>query len=296
MRVLVVGATGMLGHTVFRYLSTRPGIQVFGTLRDSAGAAFFSVDEQAHLISGVDVLDPGALDRVFDGTTPDVVINCVGVIKQLANSLDPLIVVPINALVPHQLSRRCAERGSRLIQIGTDCVFDGTGGGYRESDKADSDELYGQSKHIGEVRDAPHAITLRTSIVGHELASHNGLLEWFLSQEDTARGYTRAIFSGLPTIELARVLAECVLPRPDLCGLYHLSAAPISKFDLLQLVAAEYGKAIRIIPDDKFVIDRSLNSERFSAATGYAAAGWADLVKTMHESHEAEPRGRRSDV
>lgn len=290
MRVLVVGATGMLGHAVFSYLSRTADIEAWGTLRDAAGLTHFPVSSHSRMLPQVDVLDPRSLDRVFDVVRPDAVINCVGVIKQLANSLDPLVVVPINAMLPHQLSRRCLQGNARLVQISTDCVFDGTRGGYRESDKADTAELYGQSKYIGEVRDAPHAITIRSSIIGHELASRNGLLEWFLSQTGTARGYTRAIFSGLTTVEMSHVIADVVLPRPDLHGLYHVSAAPISKCDLLRLVAAEYGKNITIVPDDSVVIDRSLNAERFSGATGYLAPAWPALVKAMHASRDASRR------
>lgn len=286
MRVLVVGATGMLGHTVFRYLHESAGFDTWGTLRDGRAVVHFSDAQRARLIPDVDALHGHALAAAFDSVKPDAVINCVGVIKQLASSHDPLVVLPINAMLPHQLSRLCAARGARLVHISTDCVFEGTRGAYRESDKSDTVELYGQSKYIGEVRDVPHAITLRSSIIGHELASQHGLVEWFLSQQGTVRGFAKAIFSGLPTIEMARVIAAIVLPRPDLHGLYHVSAAPISKRDLLQLMAAEYGVPTTIVPDDSFVIDRSLNSERFSAATGYVAPAWPALIKAMHTSRE----------
>jgi dTDP-4-dehydrorhamnose reductase len=285
-RVLVVGATGMLGHTVFGALSRVRDLEVWGTLRDPGHLKYFSAGRQARLIADIDATNLDALTSAFDRARPHAVINCVGVIKQLASSHDPLVVLPINAMLPHQLSRLCGDRGARLVHISTDCVFEGTRGGYRESDKSDTVELYGQSKYIGEVRDVPHAITLRSSIIGHELHSQHGLVEWFLSQTGTTRGFTKAIFSGLPTIEMARIISDVVLPRPDLHGLYHVSAAAISKHDLLQLVAAEYGQAITIVPDPTLVIDRSLNSERFSAATGYVAPAWPVLIKAMRASRD----------
>lgn len=282
MRVLVLGVTGMLGHTVFRWLRRDPVLDVWGTLRSRDGLRFFSDSEADHLISDLDVVDEANLERVLSDTNPDVVINCVGVVKQLAASHDPLVVLPINSMLPHRLARLTQGSGSRVILVSTDCVFSGRRGAYRESDPADSIELYGQSKFIGEVGDQPHVLTLRVSIIGHELATKRSLVDWFLGQEGEVTGYTKAVFSGLPTVELARVFREVVLPKPELAGVYHLSAAAVSKHDLLHLVAQVYGKRLTIVPSDQVVIDRSLNSDRFTAATGYVAPAWPELVRTMH--------------
>jgi len=211
-----------------------------------------------------------------------VVINCVGVVKQLESAEDPLVVLPINALLPHRLVRLCETNGARFVHVSTDCVFSGKRGNYQEHDPADADDLYGRSKYLGEV-DYPNAITLRTSIIGHELSTTHGLIGWFLSQAGQVRGYRRAIFSGLPTVELARVIRDYVLSQPELRGVYHVSAAPISKYDLLTLVAKTYGRTTQIVPDDNVVIDRSLDSLRFRQATGYEPPVWLDLVRRMHE-------------
>ncbi len=287
MRVLVLGATGMLGHTVFEHFLAAGDHEVWGTVRGDHGLDVFTPAEQARLRRGVDVLDEPGLQATLDDLAPDVIINCIGVIKQLQAAHDPLVVLPINSMLPHRLARWCAKTGARLIHISTDCVFDGTRGGYGESDRADTTELYGQSKFIGEVIDQPNVLTLRVSIIGHELSSHHSLVDWFLSQEGTAKGYTRAIFSGLPTIELARLIRTVVLPRPDLHGLYHVSAAAISKCELLQIVARVYGKSISIVQDDSVIIDRSLNSQRFSDATGYVAPSWPALVEAMYASRRS---------
>jgi len=222
------------------------------------------------------------LARVFAEVKPQTVVNCIGLIKQLADANDPLQALPVNAMLPHRLARLCELGGARLVHISTDCVFAGTRGNYRESDSADATDLYGRSKHLGEVT-YPHTITLRTSIIGHELSSGHALLGWFLAQEGQVKGYTKAVFSGLPTVELARVVREVVLPRPELSGLFHVASAPIAKYDLLKLIADVYGKRIEIIPDDGLVIDRSLNAERFRDATGYVAPPWPELVKRMFE-------------
>jgi dTDP-4-dehydrorhamnose reductase len=281
MKVLVLGASGMLGNAVMRVLGENKGWQVFGTVRSSAAARFFPPDIAASLVAGVDVEDQDALVRVFANVRPDVVINCIGLIKQLADGDDPLLALPINAMLPHRLARLCELAGSRLVHVSTDCVFSGSRGAYVEEDVSDALDLYGKSKFLGEVHDA-HAITLRTSIIGHELQSAHGLVEWFLAQQGRCKGFRRAIFSGLPTVVLAKIIRDVVIPRPELSGLYHVAAAPISKFDLLTLVARQYNKSIEIVPDDAVVIDRSLRADRFRQASGYVADGWPELIKQMH--------------
>jgi dTDP-4-dehydrorhamnose reductase len=279
-RVLVLGAGGMLGNAVLRVFAQSPGYEVLGTVRSGATAGLLPEAVRSLLIEGIDVTDPGHLQRAFEAARPDVAVNCIGLVKQLAQADDPLAAIPINALLPHRLARLCADAGARLVHMSTDCVFSGKAGLYRESDVPDASDLYGRSKLLGEV-DAPHAITLRTSIIGHELAGAHGLVGWFLAQDGSVRGFTRAIFSGLPTVELARVIRDRVLPHPELTGTYHVSAEPIAKYDLLKLVAARYGKGIAIEPDDSLVIDRSLDSSRFRAATGFSPQPWPELVAAM---------------
>jgi dTDP-4-dehydrorhamnose reductase len=274
----------MLGSAVFKLFIENGDFELTGTLRSESTKQFFPVEWHQNIISGIDILDDDALTRVVESVKPDVVINCVGLIKQLAAANDPLIVLPVNSMYPHRLAAICESIGARLIHISTDCVFDGSKGNYVESDRSDATDLYGQSKYIGELHDKPNAITLRTSIIGHELNSRAALIEWFLSQSGSIKGFKRAIFSGLPTVELARVMMDYVIPRPGLHGLYHVSAAPISKFDLLSLVAKIYGKKIEIIPESEFIIDRSLNSERFQTETGYSAPDWPVLVEGMKNS------------
>lgn len=272
----------MLGNAMFRLLSQDAGLEVFGTVRSAWVRRLFAPEAGRRLIAGVDVENQDALARVFADVKAQVVVNCIGLIKQLADADDPLQALPINAMLPHRLARLCELGGARLVHVSTDCVFAGTKGNYRESDPSDATDLYGKSKFLGEVA-YPHTITLRTSIIGHELGSAHGLVGWFLAQEGQVRGYTRAIFSGLPTVELARVVRNVVLARPDLSGLYHVASSPIAKHDLLKLVAQVYGKAIEIVPDDAVVIDRSLNADRFREASGYVPPPWPELVKAMFE-------------
>jgi dTDP-4-dehydrorhamnose reductase len=278
--VLVLGASGMLGHTVLRCLAESASHRVVGSVRSANALNLLPEDLRQHIIGGVDVDNVDTLLQLFAQIKPAVVINCIGLVKQLREAEDPLTAVPINSLLPHKLLRICRLTAARLIHVSTDCVFSGTRGMYKENDEADARDLYGRSKYLGEVDDA-QAVTLRTSIIGPELDSAHGLLEWFLSQRDRASGYTRAIFSGLPTVELARVMRDIVIPRADLRGVYHVSAAPISKYDLLSMIARIYEFPIEIVPDGKLAIDRSLDSSRFRQVTGYAPPAWPELVTSM---------------
>jgi dTDP-4-dehydrorhamnose reductase len=272
----------MLGNAVFRLLDATPEIEVSGSARSSASLRLFDQTARSRIVAGIDVENVDQLARLLDSTRPDVVVNCIGLIKQLSDGKDPLAALPINAILPHRLARLASLAGARLVHISTDCVFAGTRGHYIETDAPDALDLYGRSKLLGEV-DYPNALTLRTSIIGHELGSANGLIGWFLAQEGAVRGFTRAVFSGLPTVELARVIRDHVLPNPVMRGLYHVSAAPIDKHALLQLVARQYGKSIEIRPDDTLQIDRSLDSTRFRSETGYSPPEWPELVRRMWE-------------
>lgn len=281
MKILVLGASGMLGNAMIRVLSEKADWRVHGTVRAESSKRLFRADIAERLIDGVDVEHYDSLLQAFSRVRPDVVINCVGLIKQLVNAEDPLQAIPVNSLLPHRLARLCELSGARLVHMSTDCVFAGDKGGYRESDTSDAKDLYGRSKFLGEVS-YPHTVTLRTSIIGHELQSAHGLVGWFLSQQGRCKGFTRTIFSGLPTVVLAQIVRDVVIPRPDLYGVYHVAAQPISKYELLRLIADEYGKSIEVAPDDQLVNDRSLNADRFRAATGYVAPDWPSLIKLMH--------------
>jgi dTDP-4-dehydrorhamnose reductase len=282
-RITVLGANGMLGNAVLRFFEQDASYDVYGTVRNwSSIDRIKRLAPTANLVFGVDVENPDSLTRMFADVRPDIVVNCIGIVKQLAESNDPLVAVPINSLLPHRLARLAQLANARLVHLSTDCVFSGRKGNYLEKDEPDAQDLYGRTKFLGEV-DYPNAITLRTSIIGHELAGRRSLVDWFLSQSGAVSGYKRAIFSGLPTVEIARIIRDFVIPSPNLCGLYHVSADPISKFDLLQLVAGIYGKKLEITPSDEYVIDRSLNSERFRDATGYQPESWPELVRRMHD-------------
>lgn len=288
--VLVLGASGMLGSAVLRVLAESKGFAVTGTVRSARSAKLLPPQVQGNVRVGLDVESQDSLVELFAAVRPVAVINCIGLVKQIGAANDPLQALPINALLPHRLARLCSLQGSRLIHISTDCVYDGQKGGYREADASNANDLYGRSKFLGEV-DYPNAVTLRTSIIGRELDSRNGLVEWFLAQEKSCKGFTRAVFSGLPTDELARVIRDFVLPDKGMRGVYHVASQPIDKYRLLTIIRDLYDKAIEIVPDDKLVIDRSLNSDRFRDRTGYTAPDWPELCTRMRDFGDSGMRG-----
>ena len=277
MKILVLGASGMIGHTMFRVLAQRAGWRVFGSVRTGQ----YQGIAPGIVLSGNDLCNPDHLSRLFLQAQPEVVVNCAGLTKHLHEGNQPIPAIFMNALLPHRLQELCAIVGARLIHVSTDCVFSGSGGNYRESDVPDAIDTYGRTKVLGEVT-GERVITLRTSTIGHEHSTTLGLLEWLLSQKE-CKGYSRAIFSGLPSVEFARIVRDLVIPNPSLCGLYHVGASPIDKFSLLKMISNTYKKTIEIIEDDSFQIDRSLNSDRFLEATGYRTKSWQELIAIMHQ-------------
>ncbi|HUS70374.1 MAG TPA: SDR family oxidoreductase [Anaerolineae bacterium] len=282
MNALVLGATGMLGHKLMQLLSHR--FEVIGTVRASAKTyADHPVLRQMSLFGDVQAENFDSVVNALASARPAAVINCVGIVKQLPEAQDALLTIAINALFPHQLAQLCRTADIRLIHVSTDCVFSGRIGNYVESDVADAEDLYGRTKFLGEVS-YDGCLTLRTSMIGRELGTSQGLLEWFLSQEGKAiRGYTRAIFSGFTTNALAEIIAQIITNHPDMQGIWHAASEPISKFDLLSLVKETYGLNIHIEPDDTVVTDRSLNADRFRKATGLAPPSWPDMVQQMYK-------------
>ena len=286
MRVLVLGGAGMLGHKVCQVFRQRfdTWATVLPGYRAPGGYQILADD---HLLDSVDAFQLDTVVRAMAEVKPDAVINCIGIIKHLRAAKDPIVSLTINSLFPHQLANLCRASGARMVHMSTDCVFSGRKGMYTEDDVSDAEDLYGRTKFMGEV-DAPGCFTIRTSIIGRELDTANGLIEWFLAQKGgKVRGFRRAIFTGYTTDALARIIADVLENHPQLSGVYHVSSDPINKFDLLSLVNETYGLGIRIEPESEFVCDRSLDSSRFRSATGVQPPAWEEMIQEMH--HDPTP-------
>ena len=279
-RILVLGANGMLGGSLHRYFTNTEN-NVVGTVRSNEALNQLTSMGFKNVISGIDVTDHKILESTICELQPDYVFNCIGLIKQLSQSELPVAAIEINSLLPHKLAEICTKYDSRLIHFSTDCVFSGSTGGYTESSLPDATDLYGRSKLLGEVSYDKH-LTLRTSIIGHELNSNISLVDWFLSQSGTVKGFSKAIFSGLPTFFVAEFLDKYVIHNPNLSGIYHLSAEPIDKYNLLLLIKNKYGIELDVIDSPDLVIDRSLNSDSLRELINFQPPTWPDLIEKMN--------------
>ena len=226
VRILILGITGMLGNTLFRYFNLIDTGKVLGTLRNKLAYKNFSTSHRDSIYYLNMTPKKYALTKLIESYKPDVVINCIGIIKQILSESDPVNTININSLLPHKIYKICYKKNIRLIHISTDCVFSGNKGNYKEIAVADSSDLYGRSKLLGEQQNNK-ALTIRTSIIGHELFTSHSLLEWFLKQENEIYGYDNAIFSGFPTIEISKILNEFIIPNKNLTGIYHIASNPI---------------------------------------------------------------------
>lgn len=281
MRVLVLGGTGMLGHKLVQVLGSR--FDVWATVRQPSFADIerFAIFDPAKTVVNLDVEDQDRLSDAITTAKPDVVINAIGLIKQIDEAGDPDKLFMVNAELPQRLAELANRTGYRFITLSTDCVFSGKKGNYTEADEPDATDDYGRSKLAGEVT-GPNSLTIRTSMIGRELETEHSLVEWFLAHNGGhVRGYVNAIYSGFPTIVLSRLIGDIISHHHDLNGVYHVSSDPISKFELLQLINRHFASDIEVEPDGEFVIDRSLDSTRFRNATGFTPATWDAMVEMM---------------
>jgi len=280
MRILVLGAGGMLGHKLLGYLQTDH--EAWGTVRRSASSyERYGVFDTSRLVSGVDAASLDTVIGAMAKVRPECVVNCIGIIKQLEQATNPLDCIGINSYFPHRLAMLCRASGAKLVHISTDCVFSGRKGMYTEGDISDAEDLYGRSKFLGEVT-GECCLTIRTSIIGRELNSRNGLVEWFLgSAGRQVNGFTQALYTGFTTQEMCRIIESVIVHGQSMSGLYNVSSNPISKYDLLCLLKDAHGLDVEIRPVDEPRIDRSLDSTRFRTEMGYVPPSWPDLVKEM---------------
>ncbi|MTH47363.1 dTDP-4-dehydrorhamnose reductase family protein [Intestinirhabdus alba] len=283
-KILVLGANGMLGGSLFRYFSREPDFEVLGTVREENAKLKLLNQGFQNTVSGINAYHFDTVERIINEFNPDYVFNCVGIIKQLDAAKNNVASITINSLLPHQLAHVCSINNAKLIHFSTDCVFSGQKGAYCENDTPDAYDLYGKSKLLGEVDYGQH-LTLRTSIIGHEISSNHSLVDWFLTQKSSVKGFSKAIFSGLPTIYIAEVIHKWVIPNDNCKGLRHLSVSAINKYELLKLIKKQYSHNIDIIESPDLIIDRSLDSSLFRTETKFTPMSWPVLIEKMNDEY-----------
>ena len=280
MRVLILGATGMLGHKLWQMLPQR-FTETFATVRSRPAIPGCELFRGERVIDGVDATDFRALATVLERIRPGVIVNCVAVTIRREAGAGVAASIALNALLPHQLAQWSAAHAARVIHFSTDCVFSGRTGGYSDNSQTDADDLYGRSKALGEIS-GEGALTLRSSFIGRELANGTELLEWFLAQRGKrVRGYRQALYSGVSSLYLARLVGDIIENHLHLSGLYNLASEVITKFDLLCLARDAFKVDVEIEPEDGFVCRRNLDGTRLRQALGSPPPPWPEMMAEL---------------
>lgn len=248
-KVLIIGAGGMAGHMIAEYFESNTDYCILKTSRKASDGCIY-----------LDVFDAQRINAILVETQPDFVVNCVGLLVKESNDC-PDKAIYVNAYWPHLLSKSAKDFGFKLIHISTDCVFSGAKGNYSESDAKDGKDYYAKSKALGELEN-DRDLTIRTSIIGPELKDGTGLFHWFMTQKSTVQGYSKVFWTGLTTLELAKVINEAI--NEDLVGLYNVvPKTKISKFDLLGIINRIFlNNKLNILEDSTYICDKSLVTER----------------------------------
>ncbi|MGB7286183.1 MAG: SDR family oxidoreductase [Salaquimonas sp.] len=282
MKILILGASGLIGHKLLQKLRGRFD-DVTAVLHGSA-ERFSSTGlfDGRNIVENVDVFDFSAVGILLDSTRPDVILNCAGITKRRPEINEPIRAIKVNSLFPHLLAEWAGENNCRVIHFSTDCVFNGKDGNYDENSPTNGDDAYGRTKALGEIR-YDHCLTIRSSFIGRELSVHSELLDWFLQQKGkTIKGFTRAMYSGISTIEMARIVGDIIEYHPDIGGLHQLSKLePISKYDLLCLAKKSFGLDVEIVPDDDFEIDATLNGSLLRSKMPIELPSWARMMDEL---------------
>jgi dTDP-4-dehydrorhamnose reductase len=278
MRVIILGVSGLIGHSLFKEISSK--FETYGILHNNK--SFYSnhvLFETENVFDNIDVLDFEVLSKVLLAVDPDVIINCVGITKRKEEIKNTGLTLYVNALFPHKLAEWSKANNKRIIHFSSDCVFDGKVGNYSEESLTTAEDMYGRTKALGEIN-YNHTLTLRSSFIGRELFSKTELLEWFLSQNGlTIRGFTKALYTGVSTIFLSKIVADIIESHPNLSGLKQLSIEkPISKYELLCLAREAFKCNIEIIPDDTFEIKPTLKGEKLRDELGYVVPTWENMM------------------
>jgi dTDP-4-dehydrorhamnose reductase len=277
----------MLGHILWEE-ARKKSIDAYATVR-RIPHGFEELFPKEKVLLGVDAEHYETVSAVLTGVHPEVVVNCVGIVKQSSEINDPVKTINTNSLFPHLLSRDCQRLGIRLVHLSTDCVFSGKTGRYKESDQPDPIDFYGLSKLMGEPSEE-NVLVIRTSMFGPELGKCQGLLEWFLAQRGTTvRGFTNAVFSGFYTRSLAALILD-IVTQSSISGLRHLSSEPLSKYALLERVRDACRLPINIVPYGSVSLDRSLDSTLIRNECHIQIPSWDSMIDTLAQDLRREGR------
>ncbi len=272
MKILILGSTGVLGNSLSLFLKKKKIFKTYSiTRRKNKSSNFFLKD----------FTNFKKLEKIISKIQPNFIVNCLGVTKFHDDYKKTKITKILNSKLPLYLSKLCLKKKIYFIHISTDCVFLGTKGNYLDNSNKDSKDLYGLSKNLGEVKNK-YTVTLRTSFIGPEQKTSKSLLNWFLSQTREVKGFTKAYFSGLTSLELSKIIFRYFIINTKNYGLIlNVGGFKISKYNLLKIIAIVFNKKTKLKKYANFKIDRSLNSSKFRKLTKYKNQKWYTLIKNL---------------
>jgi dTDP-4-dehydrorhamnose reductase len=281
MRLLILGASGLIGHKLLLKLSI--DFDVYGILhksKENYGSIKLFAGQK--IIDKVDVSDFGSICGILEVINPDVILNCVGITLRKDEINDPFKAIKINALFPHQLANWAKANNKRVIHFSTDCVFNGSTGNYTENSLTTAENIYGRTKALGEIN-YDHTLTIRSSFIGQELFGKTELLDWFLQQDGKQiKGFTNTLYSGVSTNFMAYIVKTIILDFPKLSGLYQLATEkPISKYELLCIAKKAFEIGVEIIPDDKQVHKPTLNGSKLNDKIKIEVPSWEEMMNDI---------------
>jgi dTDP-4-dehydrorhamnose reductase len=292
VKVLVLGGDGMLGHQLMQTLGEDH--EVHCTLRQGpdAYAAWRWALPEERCFHGVDVRNTDRLLEVLGEFRPEALVNCVGVIKHRPDAQDTVLSLEVNSLLPHRLAALAKTMRARMVHFSTDCVFRGDAGPYAQDFPSDATDVYGRTKFLGEVG-GPGAVTIRSSIIGLELKTKASLVEWFLAQTGTLRGFTECLYTGITTQAMARLVGRLLTDWREVDGVWQVASEPIDKDTLLRKFSQLLGRDdVEIVADDSVKVDRRLEGHAFVERTGYQVPSWdamlAELAAQVREREAQE--------
>ena len=279
MKIIILGSTGILARTLQLYLSKK-NVDLLTISRERKNNKNYYLKN---------FLNFKKLEKLISKTKPTHIINCIGITKFNNSYNNKKLTVYLNSKMPLYLANYCKLNKIFLLHISTDCVFSGKKGNYLDNSFKDTKDLYGLSKKKGEVKNE-FASTIRTSFIGPELNTKKSLLSWFLSEKKIVKGYTKAFFSGLTSLELCKIIYNYFIKNNLLKNkIINVGSRRISKYVLLTKIRRVFKKKIEISKHENFIIDRSLNSKKFRKITGYKLIKWdkmlLELKKFMINNH-----------
>ena len=281
MKILILGADGMIGHKISQNLYDTEHFLILNSRNNSEKLKEFF--PKASLIH-YDLLKQDVTVLLND-INPELIINCAGItIRRGAEIIGNTI--KINQKLPHTINKWCLKNSKKLIHFSTDCVYSGTKGNYTELDLVDAFDNYGLTKGKGEVQ-SQNTLTIRSSIIGRELFNKTELLEWLIGERGkSVRGFSHVIYSGVTNLYMANLIKELISEGLKMSGIFNISSPPISKYDLLNKLNRVFNLDLIIEKDDSKKSDKSLKSNKFFSKNYYHKPNWDDMINELFQDSE----------